>query len=232
MDTASLKSAIRAELPLLLREDPSLREYVMNTTRLVYADKQDTEDRILKILDEMRLDREEQGRKWEEQNRKWDENQKAINEMIAELKRQDTKVDSRIGALGARWGIFSEESFRNGLKAILEESFGARVLNVTEYDDDGEVFGRPDQVELDVIMYNGMLILCETKFSMSKADIHFFDRKTAYYEKHHNREVTRKMVISPMVDKRAKDLAKRLGIEVYSHSYDVSLEQNDEHCPK
>jgi hypothetical protein len=288
MDTAILKNVIRTELPVLLRDDPSLREYILNTTRLVYPDKQNTDDRIMRILDELRLDREEQRRKWEEnkaesdrkweeqsrkweenkaefqrkweesraesdrkweeqnrkwaedkaesyrkweeQNRKWDANQKAINDMIGQLKKQDTKLESKIGALGARWGIFSEESFRNGLRAILEESFGVQVVNVTEYDDDGLVFGRPDQVELDVIIYNGMLILCEIKSSMSKSDVHIFDRKTTYYEKRHNREATRKMIISPMVDKRALGLAKKLGIEVYSHSYDVSLDQNEESC--
>ncbi len=143
--------------------------------------------------------------------------------MFALMKLQHAKHDSGIGALGARWGLFSEESFRNGLKAILEESFGVQVLNVTEYDDTGEVFGRPDQVELDVIIFNGMLILCEIKSSVSKSDVHIFDRKIAYYEKRHNRKATRKMVISPMVDKRAEELAQKLGIEVHSHSYDVTF---------
>lgn len=266
MDTAALKNAIRSELPILLREDPALRDCVLNMTRLVYADKQETEDRVMKILDEMRQDREEQRRKWDGQNRKWDEqnrkwdeqnrkldeqnrkwmefkaesdrkweeskaesdrkweeNQKALNEMFSLMKMQHEKHNSSIGALGARWGLFSEESFRNGLKSILEESFGVQVLNVTEYDDTGEVFGRPDQVELDVIIFNGVLILCEIKSSLSKSDVHIFDRKTAYYEKRHNRTASRKMVISPMVDRRAQELAQKLGIEVFSHSHDVTL---------
>jgi hypothetical protein len=37
-----------------------------------------------------------------------------------------------------------------------------------------EVFGRPDQVELDIIIKNGDVILCEIKSSMSKADIYSF----------------------------------------------------------
>jgi len=275
MDIAELKKAIRKELPVLIREDPSLREYILNLTGMLYADKQNTEDRFWEVLSEMKRDREEQSRKWaearaeserkweqqnrkweeqnrkweeqnrkwaeakaeserkweeakaeserkwEEQNRKWNENQKGINKMLADMKQQQVKHDSSIGALGARWGLCSEQSFRNALKAILEESFGVKVLNVTEYDDAGEVFGRPDQVELDVIIFNQTLILCEIKSNISRADVHVFDRKTAFYEKHHNRKATRRMVISPMVDPSAMELAKKLGIEVYSHSYDV-----------
>ncbi|NCS30944.1 MAG: DUF3782 domain-containing protein [Microcystis aeruginosa F13-15] len=76
--------------------------------------------------------------------------------------------DSSIGALGAIWGLHSEASFRNALKAILEESFGVRVLNITEYDDQGEVFGRPDQIELDLLIKNGLLIIGEIQSPISK----------------------------------------------------------------
>ncbi|EFI34141.1 Protein of unknown function DUF1626 [Desulfonatronospira thiodismutans ASO3-1] len=162
--------------------------------------------------------RAESERKWEQHNRKWEENQKVIYQMLADIKKHLDKHDSSISC---QWGPHKEQSFRNALKAILEESFGVKVLNVTEYDDAGEVFGRPDQVELDVIIFNQTLILCEIKSSISKADVHFFDRKATFYEKHHNRKATRRMVISPMVDPSAMELAKKLGIEVYSHSYDV-----------
>jgi hypothetical protein len=141
--------------------------------------------------------------------------------MLAAIKAQADKHESSIGALGARWGLYSEESFRNGLKAILEKSFGVEVLNVNEYDETGEVFGHPDQVELDIIIQNGLLILCEIKSSISKGDMYIFERKTAFYEKRHNQRATRKMVISPMVDDRARQAAQKLGIEIYTHGHDV-----------
>ncbi len=189
----------------------------------------------MNILAEMRQDREEQSRKWDEQsrkwdeqnrrwdeqNRKWEENQRNFNEMFAAMKRQQIKHDSSLGALGARWGLYSEQSFRNGLRAILEESFGVKVVNVIEYDETGEVFGSPDQVELDIIIHNGVRIVCEIKSSMSKSDMNTFDRKANFYEKHSGQKFTRRMVISPMVDERASALAEKRGIEVYSHAYDV-----------
>jgi len=159
----------------------------------------------------------EEKEKWEEQNRKWDENQAEIRELFKSLRR----LDSTVGALGARWGLHSEESFRNALRGILEESFDVEVLNVTEYDDEGDVFGRPDQVELDLIIKDGLLIICEIKSSMSRGDMYIFERKVRFYEKRHERQASRALVISPMVDEAARTVANRLGIEVYSHAEDV-----------
>ena len=165
---------------------------------------------------------EEQIAKWKEQDRKWEANQKENHAMLVAIEAQARKHNSSIGALGSRWGLYSEQSFRNGLKAILEQSFGVEVLNINEYDEKGEVFGRPDQVELDVIIQDGMLILCEIKSSISKAEMYAFQRKIEFYEKRHERKATRKLVISPMVEDRAGKTAEKLGIEVYTHAEDVS----------
>ncbi len=170
---------------------------------------------------ELRELREEQNRKWEEQNRKWEANQQAINGLLHEIHVQGHRLDQSIGALGARWGIQTEASFRNALAGILEESFGVRVMNVTEFDAEGEVFRHPSQIELDVIIYDGMLILCEIKSSMSASDMYTFDRKVTFYEKHHEQQATRKMVISPIVSERACEIAAKLGIEIYSYANDV-----------
>lgn len=78
---------------------------------------------------------------------------------------------SSVGALAAIWRLHSQESFRNALKAMLEESFGVQVINITEYDDEGEVFGRPDQIELDLLIKNGLLIIGEIQSSISKSPI-------------------------------------------------------------
>jgi hypothetical protein len=79
-------------------------------------------------------------------------------------------------------------------------------------------------LELDVIIKNGVLILCEIKSSMSKSDMYTFWKKVRFYEKRHNRKADRALVISPMVDGRAKKAAKELNIEVYSVVEDVPLE--------
>ena len=175
--------------------------------------------------DEQNRKWDEQNRKWDEQNRKWDENSRKLDRMqeqtdrtLEEIKNLNRKYDSTIGALGARWGLSTEASFRNALRAILQDSFGVEVINFHDFDPEGEVFGRPDQVEIDVIVKNGLVILCEIKSSMSKSDLYIFDRKVAFYEKYQQKTASRKLVISPMVDPQALTVAENLGIEVYSYA--------------
>ena len=182
--------------------------------------------------DEQNSKWKEQSSKWDEHNKRWDEytrkqdqkwdaNQKELERIHEEIMAMTRKHDRSIGALGARWGIQSEATFRNALAGILEESFGVQVLHVDEYDDEGRVFGRPDQVELDVIIKNGMLILCELKSSIDKAGMYIFERKVRFYEEKHKRKATRVMVISPMIDPRAMKVAQAMDIETYSDSIDV-----------
>jgi hypothetical protein len=235
MDTESLKEALKRELPGWLRDDPDLRAYILELTRREYAGRAETQDRFYDILAELRRDREEQARKWDEQNRKWDEQNRKWDEqnrkwdessqrfdqLHKEIMAQAKKFDRSIGALGARWGLQSEKAFRDALAGILEQSFGVQVVNVNDYDDQGEVFGRPDQVELDVIVKNGLLLICELKSSIDKAGMYIFERKARFYEKRHQRQANRLIVISPMIDARARQVAERLGIETYGDSTEV-----------
>ncbi len=69
----------------------------------------------------------------------------------------------------------------------MEQSFDVEVINVNEFDDKRTVFGLPDWVEIDIIVRNGDLILCELKSSTSKADIDTFERKVQHYERRHRR---------------------------------------------
>jgi hypothetical protein len=237
MTSQQIKEIILRELPAILEKDPEIERYILQLSRKHFADKAQTEDRIERILDELRRDREEQRFKWEEQNSRWEEqnsrweeqkirweaNQKVIESMLAEIQALARKHDSTIGALGARWGLHSEQAFRNALKGILEKFAGVEVLNVTEYDDAGEVFGRPDQIEVDIIIKNGLLILVEIKSSMSKPDMYIFERKVRFYEKRHQRKASEMIVISPMVAPNAVPVAEKLGIRVYSSAEDVRL---------
>ncbi len=80
MDVTDLKAMIRRELPGLLRDDPSLHNFLLELMRQEHPSRAETEDRFSQLLGELRRDREEQNRKWEEQNRKWDENQAEMRE--------------------------------------------------------------------------------------------------------------------------------------------------------
>ena len=177
----------------------------------------------------------ESDRKWAEQNRKWEESKAESDRKWAEQTEQNkrlwlevgeqkSRLDRKIGALGARWGIGSERAFRHALAAVLTESFGVEVLNINEYDDAGEVFGRPDQIELDIIVRNGTLIIFELKSSTDRSQFYVFSRKIAFYEKRHQRTADRKILVSPFIHPRAQELAQELGIETYGDSSEVDLE--------
>jgi hypothetical protein len=192
-----------------------------------------------------RLWRENEARwkqQWEEDRRRWEENQQQIRALLEEVQRQgeelqrmgkeiqrqgeevqrvDRRIDQTIGALGARWGMMSEETFRNALRGILEENFGVKVERVQYKDESGEVFGRPDQVELDVVIYDGQMLVCEIKSSASRADVYVFERKVRSYEKRVGRKADRAILISPMIEDT--ELARTLGIEVYTRAEDVRL---------
>jgi len=236
MNTQALKDTIRRELPEIIRTDPEFRGYILDLTRQEYAGRAATEDRFYELLAELRRDREEgarkwdeyrneQNRKWDEQNRKWDEHQAEQREEFKriheEIMAQAQRHDRSIGALGSRWGLQSEKAFRDALAGILEKNFGVKVLNVNEYDDQGTVFGRPDQIELDVIIQNGLLLICELKSSIDKAGMYIFERKARFYEQRHQRTANRLIVISPMIDARARQVAERLGIETYGDSLEM-----------
>ena len=217
MNETKIKEIIRQNLPEMLAQDPLVRDFVLRTVSSYYAVKSEADSKFDRILAELQRDREEQTRKWDENNRKWDENNRKWDEQLAEIRRLDRRFDSTIGALGSRWGLSSEASFRNALKGILGESFGVEVLNVNLFDQEGEVFGRPDQVEIDIIIKNGLTIACEIKSSIDKAGMYSFDRKVSFYEKYQKRQVDRKIVISPMVAINAAHVADALSIEVYSN---------------
>ena len=247
MDVKQIRELVIRELPGILQEDEEVQQLILRLAREHLADKVETDSRFDRLLDELRREREEQSsrwaeqsgrwteqssrwteqaKRWEEQDRRWEENQKVINQMLQAIQALARKHDSTIGALGARWGLHSEQSFRNALRGILEESFGVQVLNVVEFDDEGDVFGYPEQVELDLIIKDGSLIICEIKSSMSRADMYAFDRKIKFYQKRHQRQADRVLVISPMVDDPAQRVAQKLGIQVYSYAEEVDPTEN------
>ncbi len=204
------------------------------------AQREESEKKWWEMMEELRRMREESERRWQElkkeSEKKWEESQrkwKELNEKsdkrweatMKEIKKLSIKYDAGIGALGARWGLQGEEAFREAMKGILESDFPVKVERYLTKDVEGEVFGYPDQIELDLIIRDGEVIVAEIKSSVSKADLYAFDKKVKFYEKKAGRKVKRKVVISPMVDPRAKGVAEKLGIELYTYPDEVKFEK-------
>jgi hypothetical protein len=216
MSVENLRELIKQELPALIREDQEIQELVLRLARREFASRAETQDRFYELLNELRKDRAEYRREFDQVHQKFDQVHEEFGRVHEEIMALAKKYDRGIGALGARWGLQSEAAFRNALAGLLEESFKDQVLHINEYDDQGIVFGQPDQVELDIIIQNDVLILCEIKSSIDKAGMYTFERKVRFYEQKHGHKATRRLVISPMIDAKAQKVAEKLGIETFS----------------
>ncbi|MCB1193918.1 MAG: DUF3782 domain-containing protein [Leptospiraceae bacterium] len=199
-----VKEIVKRELPGLIKVDPEIRDWML---RMIYAAQDKFESRFDKLLEELKADRLEQ-------SRKWDENQK-------EIKNISKKIDTSIGALGARWGKFSEATFRNAMKGILEDVLQVSVERFQEVDREGVVFGYPETIEIDLIIKNGFTYICEIKSSISSYEVYIFQKKVNWYENQKKVNATKKILVSPMLDKKAVEIANKLDILVYTHANDV-----------
>lgn len=104
----AVRDLIRRELPVLLREDREIRDSITELGRERFADRDRTEGRIERILDELRKDREENTRRWEEHVR---ENQRESERLHEEIMAVVAKVDRSIGALGHVGGSIPNAPF-------------------------------------------------------------------------------------------------------------------------
>jgi len=159
---------------------------------------------------------EEQGKRIEEQGKRIEEQGKRIGDLAEAVRDQGQRIEDafrHVAALGARWGLQSEEAFREGMRSVLGQRLGARVRRWEGFDQEGVVFGHPASVELDIVVSNGTTLVIEVKSHVSTADLAAFERKAKLYEKQTGVRVAR-MVVSPSVDLRAAEMAHDLGIEV------------------
>ncbi len=69
MQTQQIKQIIIQELPTILQHDREIQDLVVQLSRRHLADREETESRFDRLLDELRRDREEQSRKWDQQNK-------------------------------------------------------------------------------------------------------------------------------------------------------------------
>ena len=206
----------RQEMQVLREESNRLRE--------------ESEQRWVEFRQEMQVLREESEQGWVEFRQEMQVLREESNRLREESKASRAYLDDSlrrfnhtVQGLGARWGLLSEEAFRNGLAAILTDELGFRVERYEGYDDSGSIFGHPEQVEMDVIIRNGLVIAVEIKSSVSRGDLSLFQMKIAFFEQTENVTVNRRFFISPFVDPNAVELAEGMGIELYTHSLDITI---------
>jgi hypothetical protein len=142
------------------------------------------------------------------------ERQAQENEKIWQaIKEGFDRMNRKIEGLGARWGLMAEETFRAGMKTIIED-LGYAVENVVFFDDEGYVFLKPSRIEIDIIIKDGRKIAVEIKSSVSEGDVSAFERKVKLYEKKFNIKIDKKIILTPFANSKAIEIAKSLDIEI------------------
>lgn len=143
------------------------------------------------------------------------------SEAILALQRSIERMVSSIQAIGMRYGVFTEEAFRESIKYLIEDLLKEyKVEKWIYYDEKGVVYGHPAIVEVDVLIKDKEHILVEYKASTDRADVAELYRIGRLYE-----EVKgirpRLLIVSPGIRKRAKELADELGIELRGNVLEV-----------
>ncbi len=221
-ETFPRRSEVEQALAQILEHLVALRED-FNRQFALQSQRMDALERRLEVV-EQQLDAferrmEELRQDFNQQILRLTERHEALEQRVD---RGFARVEAMLGAMGARWGLMAEEAFRSGMAGILQDQFGWQVEHVLMMDADGVVFGRPDQVEIDIAIHDGAHWLIEIRSSMSKADMYTFVRKVEFYERLRGVQAARRIVISPMVHPQARAVAESLGIEIYTSIYDAS----------
>ncbi len=138
--------------------------------------------------------------------------QKATNEAVARLAdavvglRQDLEQwRDQIGKLGARWGIYSEEAFRNAMKALLHERYGVTV-------EERDIGGR----QVDLVVRNGKPVIVQITSSTTREDIQKLLKAAKAYRKETGEEPDL-MLVTAFISARLWEVAREAGIRIESH---------------
>jgi hypothetical protein len=165
---------------------------------------------------ELKSLREETMKLREDYNKLREDFNKLYESVMRRLDLFETRMERRITALGARWGVESEKAFREAMKGVIEEILGVgRVEKWKYYDDKGEVYGHPSQVEVDLVIKDDVHILVEIKASASSGDVVELWRIGNLYSKVVGVK-PRLVLITPFIDEKGLNTARSLGVEVYT----------------
>jgi len=229
-----MASDLKKELLELLERD---REFRLSVAGLL-GYKEILEE-LKRLREDMHRGFEEHSRRFDENDRKFNEILERLDRHEEEIKalREDflnfqrrldafqRSMDSfeetqkafqrRLDALGARWGLLSEDAFRGSMWGIVERLFGGSVEHWIYEDSEGFVFGYPATIEVDLIIKDKEHILVEIKSHVRKSDVGVLLRKGKLYKR--VRGITPKLVfVSPYIDEDARSDAEMLGIEIYN----------------
>ena len=209
-----MSSQLKQRFLKLLKEDEEFRYTVAGYLGLeeILRRLDRHEEQLVKLREDMNKLREDMNKLREDMNKLREDMNKLREDMI----RGFDLIERRISALGARWGIQTEEAFREGLKGILEREFDVKVERWVEKDEEGIVYEHPSEIEVDVAVKDGKIMLIEVSSHVRASDVLIFRRKAEFYSRKSGVRVDRMIMVTPYADERALKTAREFGIEIYT----------------
>jgi hypothetical protein len=133
--------------------------------------------------------------------------EEAVKELAEAQKRTEKSISDQITALGSRWGIYNEATFRATIRGILGKQKGVEVKS-----------GYYGDREVDVIIRDGEHIILEITSRLKTSDVDNLIASGEDYKKRHGVEpllMAATSYISPKLMQRIIGLPKK--IEVFSY---------------
>jgi len=194
----------------------TLAEYVKKGFDIIAEHSKRIEEHS-KILAEHSKRIEEHGKRLEELTKAVQEHGKVLAEhskRIEELTKEVRELSRIVNVVAHRFGVLSEEAFRNAMRYVVEEVFGVAKVEKWVYNDaEGFVHGIPAVIEVDVVIRDREYILLEVKSRVGRGDVYELSKVGKLYEK-----VTgvkpRLAIIGGFMDRGVKEMAERLGVEI------------------
>ena len=181
-------------------------------------------------LEKRFVELEERFARLEERYQRLEERVVGLEKRFSELEERFLEVEKRLASLEAavrdlqralatvahRFGVMSEHAFREAIKGIVEELFGATAYRWTAYDSQGVVYGHPSEVEVDVVVKDRRHLLVEVKSRADTGDILELVEIGRFYE---SKEGVKPelAIVAGFVSPRARRLAERLGVKIYTY---------------
>ena len=164
---------------------------------------------------------EERFARLEERFAELEARQQRLEERFAKLEERVTRLEEEaretrrvLAVIAHRFGVLSEEAFREAMKYVVEEVFGVAMVDRWVYHDrEGQVYGYPSIVEVDVVVRDSEHILLEVKSRVSRADVAELYKIGLLYERVEGKK-PRLVILGGFVDEGARTLAKRMGVEI------------------
>jgi hypothetical protein len=219
------KDRLKSRILRMLKEDEEFRYAVAGLIGLEEVlkrlDRHEDEVRriwqeIEKLREDMNKLREDMMKGFEKHEERFARIEQELVRLREDMMRGFDLVNRQISALGARWGLMSEQAFREGLRGILEKEFGVKVERWVTKDEEGTVYGFSSVIEIDIAVKDGKTLLIEISSRMGLSDVAAFLRKAQLYERKTGIKPDRLIMVTPYAEEAAIKAAREVGVEIYT----------------